>query len=157
MEFRYETIFKKLNAAVFMRIGLWRFSLIDYPSPLYVFYDQLFSGISDDSHLKNRVVENYCLLAPLRVHTLPFTTGSLMRDNYPRQWWPKGAERPGNRHRESGAGLETPRRDRLERRCDDTALGRHYHIRATVTGPVLERVPRAGIPVVKRRNEENEE
>lgn len=35
-----------------------------------------------------------------------------------------------------------------------TPLGRHYHIPSTVTDPVQERVPRAGIPVVKRTNEE---
>jgi hypothetical protein len=29
-----------------------------------------------------------------------------------------------------------------------TPLGRHYHIPPTVTDPVRERVPRAGIPVV---------
>lgn len=34
-----------------------------HPSPLFVFYDQLFAGISDDSHLKNRVLEN-CLWLP---------------------------------------------------------------------------------------------
>lgn len=28
-----------------------------------------------------------------------------------------------------------------------TPLGRHYHIPSTVTDPVRERVPRAGIPV----------
>lgn len=38
-----------------------------------------------------------------------------------------------------------------------TPLGRHYHIPTTVTNPALERVPHAGIPVVRRRNVEREE
>lgn len=37
-----------------------------------------------------------------------------------------------------------------------TPLGRHYHIPSTVTDPARERVPRAGIPVVKIGNEERE-
>lgn len=38
-----------------------------------------------------------------------------------------------------------------------TPLGRHYHIPSTVTDSARERVPRAGIPVAIRRNEEREE
>lgn len=42
-----------------------------------------------------------------------------------------------------------------------TPLGRHYHIPPTVTNPVRERVPRAGIPVgidveTERENNNNE-
>ncbi|CAI6360687.1 unnamed protein product [Macrosiphum euphorbiae] len=42
-----------------------------------------------------------------------------------------------------------------------TPLGRHYHIPPTVTDPVRERVPRAGIPVaidveMERENDNNE-
>lgn len=70
---------------------------------------------------------------------------------YLRQWWVKDADRTGTRRNEPDAVLE-PHGGTGRKGGAMTPLGRHYHIPSTtVTDPERERVPRAGIPVVKRK------
>lgn len=88
-----------------------------------------------------------------RVHTTLFTTGSLMRDNYTfKAVVGKRRGSYGGRDVTNPTPFWNPTAGPVGKGGAMTPLGRHYHIPSmTVTDPERERVPRAGIPVVKRK------